>query len=363
MPRPPKSRAPSPKPRTASADAADERILSLLLLLLDTAQPLSREEIFRAIPTYLTRAPAAGDRKFERDKKDLRAMGVPIDQEGVGPYTYRVDPKAYALPAVHLDEEEQGALVLAAEALRSTGGLAYRDLVDEALRKLSFDTNLAGRKATTRLLGITLPTRTVTARLRRLVATLSAAVEGRKQVTLTYASGTNGEDSVRTISPYAVVYSAGDWLLIGHCHLRGAPRTFRVDRILKLKVAGRPGTPDFERPADWNLSTYVQRSPWAFQAGGDNPTQVVLDVGPERSWVADEDFGKGYRQAPLEDNVRGEKGWTRIQFASGNLDYVAKRVLDGGGHLRIVEPISLRRRIEGQAAAVAAVYAASGANP
>jgi hypothetical protein len=59
----------------------DERILSLLMLLLDAQGPVSRAEIFQRIPAYRTTNPVAGERKFERDKDELRALGVPLIQE------------------------------------------------------------------------------------------------------------------------------------------------------------------------------------------------------------------------------------------------------------------------------------------
>jgi proteasome accessory factor B len=61
--------------------APDERILSLLMLLLEARGPVSRAEIFQRIDSYRTKDPAAGERKFERDKKELRALGVPIIQD------------------------------------------------------------------------------------------------------------------------------------------------------------------------------------------------------------------------------------------------------------------------------------------
>ena len=76
---PPGERTRSSK-RKATGPAADQRILELLLLLLDAGRPLSRSEIFEAIPGYRTGNPPPGERKFERDKKELRELGVPLDQ-------------------------------------------------------------------------------------------------------------------------------------------------------------------------------------------------------------------------------------------------------------------------------------------
>ena len=333
--------------------APDERILSLLMLLLEARGPVARAEIFQRIDSYRTKDPAAGERKFERDKKDLRALGVPIIQDEDDENLYCVRQRDYELRPVHLDDEERVALILAAEALRGTEGLVYGELVDDALRKLSFDTGRSHRAFTPANLGIALPTRGHSPLLRRTMEALTRAIEIRKRVTITYRAP-GGDATVRAVDPYAVIYSGGNWQMVGHCHLREQPRTFRVDRIASVKLAARPGTPDFQRPENWNLATYVQLSPWVFQAGDTQAAvDVVLDIGPERAWMADEDFGPGSTREPAAAAEPGGEPWTRVRFRSGNVGYIITRVLDAAGNLRIVEPPALRARLREIAAAIA----------
>jgi predicted DNA-binding transcriptional regulator YafY len=344
--------------RVAGESRPDERVLQLLLMLIDAGRPVSRAEIFEAIGAYRTRTPAAGERKFERDKKELRELGVPIEEPEEEPNTYQVRRRAYELPELHLEEDERAALALAAEALASWEGLAYRDLVEEALRKLSYATGLSGPAKTPRHLAVTLPHRGRGRRLRKSVDELTRAVDARKRVTLTYQSS-GGDTTERDVDPYGLVYSGGDWQLVGHCHLRAAPRTFRVDRIERLRVAGKPGSPDFDRPVGWNLSSYVQRSPWVFLAGASGTMEVTLDIGPDRAWMADEDFGANAVREILPPEAGGE-AWTRVKFRSGNPNYIVTRVLDAVGSMRVVLPKELRERIRQTATAVASLYDASG---
>jgi proteasome accessory factor B len=334
-----------------SQQSPDQRVMSLLMLLLEAQGPVSREEIFQRIPSYRTADPLAGERKFERDKEELRAVGVPIEQIQ-GENVYLVHRRDYELRPVQLDNEERIALILAVEALRGSEGLVYRELVDDALRKLSFDNGRLGPGTAPAHLAITLPVRERSARMRKRMEIIGKAIEGRKRLTITYVSG--GAETTRDVDPYAAVYTGGNWQLVGHCHLRSMPRTFRVDRIRKLKLAARPGSPDFERPANFSLASYVQRSPWVFQAGeSKQAVDVVLDIGPERAWVADEDFGAQALREPLPADQAGGEGWTRVCFRSGNLVYIVTRVLDGVGHLRLVEPAELRARVREVAARVA----------
>jgi proteasome accessory factor B/proteasome accessory factor C len=132
-------------------------VLQLLLMLIGAGRPVSRAEIFEAIAAYRTKVPAAGERKFERDKKELRELGVPIEEPEEDPNTYQVRRRAYELPELHLEEDERAALALAAEALACWEGLAYRDLVEEALRKLSYATGLTGPAKAPPHLAVALP--------------------------------------------------------------------------------------------------------------------------------------------------------------------------------------------------------------
>jgi proteasome accessory factor B len=339
----------------ATERSPDQRVLQLLLLLMEADRPVSRVEIFDAIAAYRTRVPSAGERKFERDKKELRELGVPIEEpDSDGPNMYQVNRRAYELPELRLEEDERAALALAAEALASWEGLAYRDLVEEALRKLSFATGLTGPAQAPSHMAVTLPNRTRRKTVRKNIDELTRAVEARKRVTLMYESS-SGDGSEREVDPYGLVYSGGDWQLVGHCHLRAAPRTFRVDRIARMRVAGKPGTPDFERPPEWELSTYVQRSPWLFRAGASGLMDVTLDIGPERAWMSDEDFGSDAVRETLPDEDGGGS-WIRVTFRSGNPDYIVTRVLDAVGHVRVMAPAELRERVRAAAAAVAALY-------
>ncbi len=333
----PAARSRSTRGRPAGP-AADQRILELLLLLLDAPEPLSRARIFDAISGYRTKRPAAGERKFERDKKDLRELGVPLEQPDPETHTYRIDRRGYALPPVALDDEERSALLLAAEAVRGAEGLVYGELTEEALRKLSFERSAGGPGGRPAHVAVGVPTRRGQRGQRKRLAELVRAAETRKRVRLTYLSE-SGEPTERAVDPYAVVSRGGDWVLVGFCHLRAGERTFRVDRIRAVRVAARPGRPDFERPVGWSAEGLLRRSPWVFRAGGTESVEVVLEVGPERAWMAEEEFGDDARRDPLPG------GWVRVRFRSGNPEYVVTRVLDGGGHLRLIQPARLRERV------------------
>src|SRR3954462_5394921 len=123
------------------------RLLHLVLSLLSTRSWLAKEQIRSAVPQCAEcAAPQASDRMFERDKEDLRELGVPLvtgshsswfeDETG-----YRIDRDAYALPDVEFTAEELAVLGLASRVWQqaSLAGPAARALVK--LKALGVDTD------------------------------------------------------------------------------------------------------------------------------------------------------------------------------------------------------------------------------
>jgi predicted DNA-binding transcriptional regulator YafY len=170
--------------------------------------------------------------------------------------------------------------------------------------------------------------------------------------------GGGPQHSTRDVDPYGLVYRHGAWLLVGHCHVARAVRRFRVDRILDLKVAPRPRTPDFEVPREFSLQEHGSFSPWRFER--EPGVAVRLWVSGTMPWVAEEDFGPCSRApfagGPLPGAAAGGEALPPgilVDFTCGNLDYLVSRVLGGAGALRVLSPETLRRRIADTAGAVA----------
>ena len=122
-----------------SATAKTERLLNLVICLLYTRQPLSKAKIRDAVPQYgQTASTEAFDRMFERDKDELRDLGIPLVTEPLDAYFddepgYRIDGREYALPEISFEPDELAVLGLASRAWAqaSLAGPAA-----QALRKL-----------------------------------------------------------------------------------------------------------------------------------------------------------------------------------------------------------------------------------
>ena len=98
-----------------------ERLLGLVVCLLSTSRYLSADQVRAAVPGY----PEQDDlfkRMFERDKEDLRELGVPLETGLNHPFDddpgYRIRQQAYELPELRLEADEAAVLGLAARVWR-----------------------------------------------------------------------------------------------------------------------------------------------------------------------------------------------------------------------------------------------------
>ena len=249
-----------------------ERLLNLVIALMNTPGRMTKEQIRRSVAGYdRTGSVDAFERMFERDKDTLRDLGVPVvtvssaahgDEHG-----YRIDPDAYALPPMDLSAAQLAVLALAAEFWR---GQTLRSDADRGLTKLRAVG--ATPSATDALAGLAPRLQPAGPALTPLLD----AAQARQVVTFTYRTASTGEVRLRHVEPWRLLASRGGWYLVGHDRDRGAPRVFRLSRIEgPVRTQGAPGA--FTVPAD--------AEPLRLVASAQQSEQRVawLAVAPERA--------------------------------------------------------------------------------
>jgi proteasome accessory factor B len=336
-----------------------KRLLDLVMILLRARAPVTYRDIREQFLAYQTLHAEAGLRAFERDKADLLELGVPIryitpdEDDSLEDGGYVIDMKRFKMPEVRLTPDEISALVLAASVAHAMPGGAYPKIVDLALKKLAFDLPELPDTPTEfprpAPVLVHFPERRIGVRpeLAEIYATIEAATRHRKRVTLTYQAATTGMMSKRDLDPYALVYREGAWLAVGWCHLRHEIRMFRVDRIHEAVMAPKPKSPDFERPTDFDVKAYAQRSPWTFTS--DPPEEVQLALLPAAAEIANEDFGPTAVKRTDRERIL-------ITFDCGNLEFAATRILAAKGAILVLRGDRLRARIHDELDAIEAHY-------
>ena len=118
------------------SSAKTERLLNLVICLLSTRRPLSKAQIRSAVPQYgESTSMEAFERMFERDKDELRDLGIPLATDPRRRAVRRRGglpdrPDAYALPEMSFEPDEMTVLGLASRVWQqaSLAGPAARAL-------------------------------------------------------------------------------------------------------------------------------------------------------------------------------------------------------------------------------------------
>ncbi len=215
-----------------------ERLLNLVLALLTTRRGLSRAELRRAVPGYRACASdVAFERMFERDKDDLRELGIPVTSLALRGYgeedadAYRVDAADYALPDLRLTAAESTVLALAATVWRDAAlaGPAARALVKLQALGVSADPEAVAAAA---------PQLTIT---ERAFTPLHEAVRDRQPVSFGYRRA-DGSRAIRQLEPWRLLLRRSRWYVVGHDRDRDEPRVFRLGRVVgEVRPLGAPG--------------------------------------------------------------------------------------------------------------------------
>jgi predicted DNA-binding transcriptional regulator YafY len=216
-----------------------ERLLNLLFALMASSRPVPKHVLRDAIEAYKdSPSEEAFERMFERDKDELRSMGVPVETvegaDGVGGIEgYRVAAADYALPEVDFTADELAVLGLAARVWEqaSLGPAAQR-----AVQKLEA---LGSGAVVDGPVGI--ETRIATAEPSFPV--LLEAVRTRRAVRFDYRKPGADAPESREVQPWGVASRRGHWYLVGHDVARDAARVFRLSRVVGTATAvGEAGT-------------------------------------------------------------------------------------------------------------------------
>src|SRR6202142_3454457 len=213
-----------------------ERLLSLVVCLLSTRRSLTAAQIREAVPGY-PESFEAFKRMFERDKEELRELGIPLETDFTGTGDeeagYRIKREAYELPEITLEPDEAAVLGLAARVWHRaelSGAAAGALLKLRAAGIDAEDTSQPGIEP-----GV--PTGEAA------FGPLWEAVRDARPVTFSYRAPGRSDPQRRNLEPWGVVNRHGRWYVAGFDTDRDATRVFRLGRIEgAVAFSGPPGS-------------------------------------------------------------------------------------------------------------------------
>jgi predicted DNA-binding transcriptional regulator YafY len=289
-----------------------ERVLNLLIYLLESQSPVTADDVRRTVLGYDGQTDEAFHRMFERDKDVLRKLGVPLNRHALDAwevdYGYTVDPDEYAVPDPGLSEEERVALSVAARMVRLGGSYAGLD----ALLKLGGIERSVGLEPLGADLGAE----------GEVLGSLFAAITERRAVKFDYRA------IERQLDPYGIAHRRGHWYLVG-AGTEGE-RIYRVDRICKLTVSEKTGT--FAKPKGFDVRSLMDGQPW--EAGSGPEVEATIRFDSEVAWWAARTLGLERPDAELVATV-----------PVANRDALVGWVLSFGDAAEVLDPPEIRDEI------------------
>jgi proteasome accessory factor B len=304
------------------AQKKTERLLNLVLCLLSTKRYLSVQEIREKVPGYQEGNDEAFRRMFERDKAELREIGVPLetgsntgweDDQG-----YRIAQRDYQLPDISLTADEAAAVVLAGRLWQQA---PLAGATGSALTKLrAAGMEAAGPVGLEPRVGVTEPA---------FEACWQAARDGRR-VRFDYRNPGRAKPQTREVEPWGVVSWHGRWYLVGHDLDRDAPRVFRLSRVVGAATPyGELGT--VHRPAGVSLREMVARS---------------VTEAPTATATVRVRRGSGGELRRAATAVRPEEdGWEVLEVGYSDPERLAERVAGYGADAVVTAPDEVRAAV------------------
>ena len=308
--------------------AKTERLMNLFIALLVARHPVPKERLRDLYYSDAT-SDAAFEKTFERDKEELRSLGVPIEvasldgffEDEVG---YRIRPEEAQLPDVDLTPDEAAVVGLATRVWEQA---TMADAATEAVRKLQ----AAGVTVDSSAVDLAPPR--VRADEPEFEVFLTAA-QDRRETHFRYRGPREPEPKSRRLQPYGVVRYSGRWYVAGHDLDRQADRVFRLSRVVgEATVTGPAGA--YEMP-DVDLKATAR-------ALAPRPTSL------EASLLVRTGFGHALRRwsSAAESGVTGpdtDTTWDRLTITAASGDLVGE-ILACGADAYVESPEELRTTV------------------
>lgn len=304
--------------RVPTVSRKSERLINLTIALLATKRFITKSEIFKTIEGYEGNAESK-ERMFERDKDDLRSLGIEIEVGSFDPLFndeagYRIKQERYQLDLGQITPLEISLLSLAAQAWQ---GASLDDAAQRALVKLNSlgiavdEQNLADTVPFFSESGIDLPV-------------ITRAIAEHQILEFTYRNYDLSEE-VRRIVPIGLSTRSTFWYFTGVDQDIEEIRTFRFDRVIG-SFSVKKGPKDFQTPENFDSKQVFE---------GDKNLHAVVDIR----------HGKGRSLRALASSTDSKGEWDQVQIPILDMRTLAGLILWHGEDVYVHSPIELRESI------------------
>jgi proteasome accessory factor B len=289
-----------------------ERLINLTLGLLSSKRFLTKSEIFRNIAGYSGSAETM-ERMFERDKDELRGLGInivvgtldPLFQDESG---YLISSADFQFQPDDFTKEELLLMTMAGNVWRES---ALAEISQTALLKVaSFDGASGYEKVSASMISDN------DFNLEQFKLVIEA-ISARKLITFKY------NEKVRQVRPYGAKNIKGDWYLVGEDS--NQIKVFKLRRFESV-VDMTSEMDSFELPVDFKINEYLN------------------DKGPEtqRTAILEVRTGKANALRNRGTVLNESSEWDELQINFAESEAFSKELLWFAEDIKVISPDDLR---------------------
>ena len=312
-----------------------ERIVNLVVCLMSTRRYVTASYLRQNVVGYIDadKSDESFKRMLERDKADLREMGIPIEtgRNPDGSEGYRIDPEQYSLPDITLDRSEAAAVAAAAAVWHEPSVAAVFQTAVLKLQAAGIDV------ASDDEIGVTHGGSKRSLGDERTITALLSAIDAGRPITFTHRT-TRGTKK-RTLEPWGIVSDNGRWYVTGHDRDRDDVRTFRVSRVVDVKAFGDPGS--VVVPADADVRAIVEAAVAQADAEPGAVAHIWVAAGRAHGLRRIASAAEPHRLGDESSDDAGEQG-DLLTIAIGSRSGLRRLILGAGADAVVMDPPDLR---------------------
>jgi proteasome accessory factor B len=205
------------------ASEKNERLVNLTIALLATKKFLTKAQIFKAVVGYEGSSEAT-DRMFERDKEELRSLGIEIEMKSIDPLFedeigYRILPERFRFNIGEVTGEELALMALASEAWKESALADVALSTSVRLQSLGINADFSE-----------LPLAPTIANVPSNITEILEAIDANKVIKFEYLN-LNNEAEAKEVAPLGIYSQNARWYLFALDLGKQEQRSYRLDRI------------------------------------------------------------------------------------------------------------------------------------
>jgi proteasome accessory factor B len=259
------------------ASEKNERLVNLTIALLATKKFLTKAQIFKAVVGYEGSSEAT-DRMFERDKEELRSLGIEIEMKSIDPLFddeigYRILPERFRFNIGEVTGEELALMALASEAWKESALADVALSTSVRLQSLGINADFSE-----------LPLAPTISNVPGNITEILEAIDANKAIKFEYLN-LNNEAEAKEVAPLGIYSQNARWYLFAMDLGKQEQRSYRLDRISsEIKRSAKNFIkPDFKLP-----SSHFPQCEVLMRVRRDHASEIIINseiIVEDADWI------------------------------------------------------------------------------